>query len=119
MKKVILLVVLLAATIAGATIAGATTAAAADGHTLTSARAKAVAADYGQNHIAQEPGILDYDVLHCKKAGHNRFTCEVHIAFDDTGTPPGADCYSVLTVKFKSSKSNKVVAVEGVRDCNH
>jgi hypothetical protein len=115
MKKIILLVALLPATIAGAT----TVAAAAEGHTLTSARAEAKAAAYGSHHIAEEQGVLDYDVLHCKKAGNNRYTCEVHIAFDETGTPPDADCYSVLTVKFKSAQSNKVVAVEGARDCDH
>jgi hypothetical protein len=109
-KRVILLVALLATTVGAAT---------AEARTLSASRAKTTATNYGLHHIAKEKGVEDYDVLHCAKAGHNRYHCKVHIAFDETGTPPGADCESVLTIKFKSAKGSKVVAVEGPRDCNH
>jgi hypothetical protein len=110
LKRVLVFAALLATTVGVAT---------AEARTLSSSRAKTTAANYGFRHIAKEKGVLDYDILHCKKAGHNRYHCEVHISFDETGSPPGADCYSVLTVKFKRSKGTKVVAVEGARDCNH
>jgi hypothetical protein len=109
-KRVLLFAALLAVTVGVAT---------AEARTLSLSRARTAAANYGFHHIAKEKGVEDYDILHCRKAGKNRFHCTVHIAFDETGTPPGADCFSVLTVKFKSSKGTKLSAVEGARDCNH
>jgi hypothetical protein len=109
-KTVAVIAALLATTIGAAT---------AEARTLSLSHAKTVAASYGSHHISGKKGVEDYDILHCAKAGHNRYHCKVHIALDETGTPPGADCESILTVKYKSAKSSKVVAVEGPRDCNH
>jgi hypothetical protein len=109
-KKIVVLAVLLATTLGVAT---------AEARTLSLSRARTAAANYGFHHIAKEKGVEDYDVLHCAKAGHNRYHCKVHIAFDETGTPPGADCESVLTIKFKNAHGTKLTAVEGARDCNH